>query len=101
MYNDLFGVVMFFYVVFACVLLGFHIWGITRMMEIGRLKGYPDSGVTIFFLCFFLGVFGYLYVLALPDRRIKGQNEQIIALLSARQPSQAPGSVHPAALQHD
>lgn len=42
-------------------------------------KGYTNDHV--FARCFWLCIFGYLYVIALPDRKVQVQNEKIISLL--------------------
>ena len=42
-------------------------------------KGYVNDH--IFARCFWLWIFGYLYVIALPDKRLQEQNEEIISLL--------------------
>lgn len=50
-----------------------------NMEKISERKGY--YGIHAFFWCFCFGVLGYIFVLALPDKEIKKQNEEIIALL--------------------
>ena len=42
-------------------------------------KGYTDD--LIWAKCFWLGIFGYLYVIDLPDKRLQKQNEEVISLL--------------------
>ena len=50
------------------------------MNQAAKLKGY-DREANAFSICFWLGIFGCLYVIALPDKRIQKQNEEIINLL--------------------
>lgn len=44
------------------------------------MKGYGDD-MHIWAICFWLGIFGYLYALCLPDKVQQAQNQQIIELL--------------------
>lgn len=54
---------------------------IARLMEnTAAMKGY-GSEVHAFAACFWLGVIGCLYVVALPDKITQSQNQQIIDLL--------------------
>ena len=46
-------------------------------------KGYGDEAHAIA-LCLFFGVMGCLYIIALPDKKLKAQNEEIIQLLQIR-----------------
>ena len=43
-------------------------------------KGYGDD-IHAWAACFWLGIFGYLYVIALPDKILQSQNQQIIDLM--------------------
>ena len=40
-------------------------------------KGYGED-IHVWAICFFLGIFGYLYIIALPDKVVQSQNQQII-----------------------
>lgn len=55
--------------------------GARKMQDAAVLKGYGEN-YHIWALCFWLGILGYLYVLALPDLVTQSQNQQIIKLLS-------------------
>lgn len=46
-------------------------------------KGYTLQETHAWAMCFWLGMFGYIYVIALPDRTVQRQNEEIISLLRA------------------
>ena len=46
-------------------------------------KGYTLQETHAWAMCFWLGIFGYIYVIALPDRTVQQQNEEIISLLRA------------------
>ncbi len=50
--------------------------GATKMKEVAEKKGYDDSPA--WSMCFWLGIFGYMYVIALPDRVAYEQNRQIL-----------------------
>ena len=53
---------------------------VSRMFKrIAVYKGHDDS--SIFAMCFFLGIAGYLYVLALPDLYADDRQKEIIKLL--------------------
>lgn len=54
--------------------------GAQKMKEATVLKGYGDD-YHIWAICFWLGIFGYLYAIALPDLVIQSQNQQMIKLL--------------------
>ncbi|MBE6630932.1 MAG: hypothetical protein E7624_08825 [Ruminococcaceae bacterium] len=44
-------------------------------------KGYSLQETKAFWKCFWLGIPGYIYVLALPDRNLQMQNDLLIAAL--------------------
>ena len=48
-------------------------------------KGYTVKETHAFAMCFWLGMIGYIYVAALPDRKLQEQNRQILELLQAKQ----------------
>jgi hypothetical protein len=50
------------------------------MQEVAFKKGY-NTEVHAFACCFWLGIFGCLYVIALPDKNIQEQNKEILDLL--------------------
>lgn len=58
--------------------------GATLMNKSAVLKGYGEDS-HIWTICFFLGIFGYLYVIALPDKITQSQNQQIIELLQEKE----------------
>ncbi|MCM1024750.1 MAG: hypothetical protein NC395_11945 [Prevotella sp.] len=41
------------------------------MVEAANDKGYCDNDLFIFYICFFLGALGYMYVAALPDLKLR------------------------------
>lgn len=49
------------------------------MSEVAAMKGYGDE-VHAWAWCFWLGIFGYIYVLSLPDKVTQEQNQRIIEL---------------------
>lgn len=51
-----------------------------KMADVAKIKGYGKE-VHAWEWCFFLGIFGYIYILSLPDKGIRKQNQQIIELL--------------------
>ena len=42
-----------------------------KMCKVAKLKGYNTSSYHIFGICFWFGLFGYIYVLALPDLALR------------------------------
>lgn len=67
------------------IIIWFIIWGIVAsfMNQVVYEKGY-DSEAHAFAMCFWLGILGCLYVIALPDKNLKKQNEKIISLLKEK-----------------
>ena len=60
---------VFFYIVILIVALIIAIWMANKMCRVADDKGYDSSSEHIFAVCFWLGLFGYLYVIALPDKK--------------------------------
>ena len=59
-----------------------------KLMENAAImKGYGKNK-HIFAICFFLTIFGYFYVIALPDKVIQSQNQQIMELLKQKKEDQ-------------
>jgi len=54
--------------------------GASLMRNIAIEKGYGDS-YHPWAACFWLGIFGYLYVIAMPDKIQQSQNQQILEAL--------------------
>ena len=48
------------------------------MVDVAELKGYDPKQEHIYMFCFFLGILGYLYVLALPDLRLQNLLKSVI-----------------------
>lgn len=53
------------------------------MNKAAVLKGYGED-YHIWAACFWLGIFGCLYAIALPDKIAQNQNQQIIDLMKGR-----------------
>jgi hypothetical protein len=62
------------------ILVGINAYGATLMKKVGINKGY-GAETHIWAICFWLGIIGYLYVIALPDKIAQSQNQKIIKLL--------------------
>ena len=56
------------------------------MQKIARKKGYGEE-FNCFSMCFWLGIVGCLYVIALPDLKQREQLDRIIDLLDSQAPS--------------
>ena len=61
----IFGLAVFLFLVFVNMKLS------RGMVEAANDKGYCDNDLFIFYICFFLGVLGYMYVAALPDLKLR------------------------------
>ena len=59
------------------VLLVIQAIGALLMRNAAVAKGYGDE-VHAWAACFWLGILGYLYVIALPDKVAQSQNQQLI-----------------------
>lgn len=85
---------IFISIIVLVVLLCINGFLANKMSDAAENKGYDKR--TYFHICFWLGVIGYLIVIALPDLTIRKQNEKIIKLLetiSAVSSVPAPASV--------
>lgn len=67
-------------VVVLIVLLVINLIGAGKMSDVAYAKGYDDS-IHAFAMCFWLGIIGYLYVIALPDIEARRKQDAIIELL--------------------
>lgn len=72
--SSMFESALFWLIVIALLLI--QIFGAMMMTEAARKKGYGDEE-HIFLKCFLLGIYGYLYVLALPDKTLQERSEEI------------------------
>ena len=57
------------YILIACALLAIHIFIAIMMERAARMKGHKKSHT--FAMCFWLGIFGYIYAACLPDLRLQ------------------------------
>lgn len=61
----IFGLAVFLFLIFVNMKLS------RGMVEAANDKGYCDNDLFIFYICFFLGALGYMYVAALPDLKLR------------------------------
>lgn len=69
--------------VVLCVIIAIFIANLVlayKMSEVAAMKGYGEE-IHAFAWCIWLGIFGYIYVLSLPDKVTQEQNQRIIELL--------------------
>ncbi|MDY5818854.1 MAG: hypothetical protein SPK26_12565 [Treponema sp.] len=74
-----FTIVMFSWIVAIAIAIIILCFIASKMCEVASLKGYEPAKKHIFAICFWLGIFGYFYVLALPDlklRKLLGEKEE-------------------------
>lgn len=71
------------YALIVIVLLIINGFCACLMKESAVMKGYGEDK-HIWAICFWCGVFGYLYAISLPDKIQQSQNQQIIELLNDR-----------------
>lgn len=65
----IFGLAVFSFLIFVNIKLS------RGMVKAANDKGYCDDDVFIFYICFFLGAPGYMYVAALPDLKLREKLE--------------------------
>lgn len=80
-----------FWIVFIVALIINYV-GAVLMGKAAEEKGYPDIHAVAW--CFWFGIFGYFYILSLPDKKLQNKMDTIIDLLEKQnnklaQPSQA------------
>lgn len=68
-------------VVFVMVWLIVHLAICFFFSDVAQMKGHSGGA---FWICFFLGIGGWLYVIALPDLKQRENQEKIIALLGGK-----------------
>ncbi len=76
-------------VVFLLFLVVYFVWDLMMaktMEKIARQKGYGED-FNAFMICFWLGMIGCLYVIALPDLKQREQLDRIIELLDPQVPA--------------
>lgn len=61
----IFGFAVFLFLIFVNMKLS------RGMVEAANDKGYCDNDLFIFYICFFFGALGYMYVAALPDLKLR------------------------------
>ncbi len=69
--------------VVLCVIIAIFIANLVlayKMSEVAAMKGFGEE-IHAFAWCIWLGIFGYIYVLSLPDKVTQEQNQRIIELL--------------------
>ncbi len=67
-------------IIVGMIILCINAIGAALMKNAAVMKGYGDD-LHAWAICFWLGIFGYLYIIALPDKVLQEQNQQIITLL--------------------
>ena len=79
-------------VVFLLFLVVYFVWDLMMaktMEKIARQKGSGED-FNAFMICFWLGMIGCLYVIALPDLKQREQLDRIIELLDPQMPTNPP-----------
>ena len=76
-------------VVVLIVLLVINFIGASKMRDVAFEKGYDDS-VHAFAMCFWLGIIGYMFVIALPDIEARKKQDVIIEFLKNNTVDQKP-----------
>ena len=60
----------------AVIVLGVNLVIASKFSAVAEMKGHDNTG-TVLAMCFFLGIVGYLYVIALPDKNLYPKNETV------------------------
>ena len=79
--QDLVGLVVVIVAIFIIVIRAYCAFLMQKSMI---LKGYGEE-IHAWAICFWFGIFGYLYILSLPDKIQQSQNQQIIELLKTKE----------------
>ena len=66
--------------VLSLVIIAIFVANLVLAYKMSEVKGYGDE-VHAWAWCIWLGIFGYIYVLSLPDKVTQEQNQRIIELL--------------------
>ncbi len=72
-------IILFIYGVIIAIFVAKFVLA-SKMSEVAAMKGYGTE-VHALAWCFLFGIFGYIYVLSLPDKVTQEQNQRIIELL--------------------
>ncbi len=59
------------YIVIGIFIIILWFFAASKMCDAAELKGYDSKSEHIFAICFWFGIFGCLYVVALPDLRLQ------------------------------
>lgn len=89
---------IFMVLVIVVVLLCISGFLASILSDAAEQKGYEKR--RYFYVCFWLGIFGYCTVIALPDVKLQEQNEQIISLLKANSGNAGKDKVAPSVPQN-
>ena len=80
----IFGLALFAFLIFVNIKLS------RGLVKAANDKGYCDDDVFIFYICFFLGALGYMYVAALPDLKLREKIEAIKCADVSREKTEEP-----------
>lgn len=59
------------FIIGVIIAIGLNFFAAKKMCEVVELKGHNAKNLHIFAWCFWFPIFGYLYVIALPDLKIR------------------------------
>ena len=62
-------------IIIGMIVLCINAIGAALMKNAAILKGYGED-LHAWAICFFLGIFGYLYIIALPDKVLQEQKDR-------------------------
>lgn len=58
-------------IIVAIIAIGLNFFAAKKLCEVAELKGHDAKNLHIFAWCFWFPIFGYLYVISLPDLKIR------------------------------
>ncbi|MBD5082253.1 MAG: hypothetical protein HDT44_10905 [Ruminococcaceae bacterium] len=76
--------IIFLILVVIVILIVINMNMAAKMSVVVSQKGYNPDVLHIMAWCLWVPIFGYLYVIALPDLRLREQNKEIIDKLSPK-----------------
>ena len=71
-------------IIIAIIIIAVRAYCAYLMRQSMILKGYGKD-LHAWAICFWLGVFGYFYLLSLPDKIQQSQNQQLIEVLKVKE----------------
>lgn len=86
MYSYMYGLSIVPSIVICLIVILILLMAARKMRDLVELKGHNAAELHIFAWCFWFPLFGYLYVIALPDLNLHKQNGEIVSNIISDKP---------------